>query len=86
MYTLNSSDGNNLSNHVSINGPTISVKLSKSNDDKKTTTDTRGVVLGVGEEDSKPDGYIAFNNVEGGYTYLHASTDASTIRRAVWNM
>ena len=76
VYT-DSSDGNNLSNHVSINGSTISVNYPKSNDDKKTPTDTRGVVLGVGEEDSKPDGYIAFNNVEGGYTYLHASTDAS---------
>ena len=76
VYT-DSSDGNNLSNHVSINGSTISVNYPKSNDDKKTTTDTRGVVLGVGKEDSKPDGYIAFNNVEGGYTYLHASTDAS---------
>lgn len=76
VYT-DSSDGNNLSNHVSINGSTISVNYPKSNDDKKTPTDTRGVILGVGEEDSKPDGYIAFNNVEGGYTYLHASTDAS---------
>lgn len=76
VYT-DSSDGNNLSNHVSINGSTISVNYPKSNGDKKTTTDTRGVILGVGEEDSKPDGYIAFNNVEGGYTYLHASTDAS---------
>ncbi len=73
VYT-DSSDGNNLSNHVSINGSTISVNYPKSNDDKKTPTDTRGVVLGVGEEE---DGYIAFNNVEGGYTYLHASTDAS---------
>lgn len=73
VYT-DSSDSNNLSNHVSINGSTISVNYPKSNDDK---TDTRGVILGVGEEDSKPDGYIAFNNVEGGYTYLHASTDAS---------
>lgn len=76
VYT-DSSDGNNLSNHVSINGSTISVNYPKSNDDKKTPTDTRGVILGVGEEDSKPDGYIAFNNVEGGYTYRHASTDAS---------
>ena len=76
VYT-DSSDGNNLSNHVSINGSTISVNYPKSNDDKKTPTDTRGVILGVGEEDSKPDGYIAFNNVEGGYTYLHASTNAS---------
>lgn len=76
VYT-DSSDGNNLSNHVSINGSTISVNYPKSNGDKKATTDTRGVILGVGEEDSKPDGYIAFNNVEGGYTYLHASTDAS---------
>ena len=72
-----SSDGNNLSNHVSINGSTISVNYPKSNGDKKTPTDTRGVILGVGEEDSKPDGYIAFNNVEGAYTYLHASTDTS---------
>lgn len=76
VYT-DSSDGNNLSNHVSINGSTISVNYPKSNGDKKATTDTRGVILGVGEENSKPDGYIAFNNVEGGYTYLHASTDAS---------
>ena len=76
VYT-DSSDGNNLSNHVSINGSTISVNYPKSNDDKKTPTDTRGVILGVGEEDSKPDGYIAFNNVEGAYTYLHASTDTS---------
>lgn len=76
VYT-DSSDGNNLSNHVSINGSTISVNYPKSNGDKKTTTDTRGVILGVGKEDSKPDGYIAFNNVEGSYTYLHASTDAS---------
>lgn len=76
VYT-DSSDGNNLSNHVSINGSTISVNYPKSNGDKKTPTDTRGVILGVGEEGSKPDGYIAFNNVEGGYTYLHASTDAS---------
>lgn len=76
VYT-DSSDGNNLSNHVSINGSTISVNYPKSNGDKKNTTDTRGVILGVGEENSKPDGYIAFNNVEGGYTYLHASTDAS---------
>lgn len=72
-----SSDGNNLSNHVSINGSTISVNYPKSNGDKNTPIDTRGVILGVGEEDSKPDGYIAFNNVEGAYTYLHASTDAS---------
>lgn len=76
VYT-DSSDGNNLSNHVSINGSTISVNYPKSNGDKKTPTDTRGVILGVGEEDSKPDGYIAFNNVEGGYTYLHASTATS---------
>ena len=76
VYT-DSSDGNNLSNHVSINGSTISVNYPKSNGDKKTPTDTRGVILGVGEEDSKPDGYIAFNNVEGGYTYLHASTNPS---------
>lgn len=65
-------EGNNLSNHVSINGSTISVNYKN-----KADSDTRGVILGVGEEDSKPDGYIAFNNVEGGYTYLHASTDAS---------
>lgn len=65
-------EGNNLSNHVSINGSTISVNYKN-----KAGSDTRGVILGVGEEDSKPDGYIAFNNVEGGYTYLHASTDAS---------
>ena len=67
-----SSDSNNLSNHVSINGSTISVNYKN-----KAGSDTRGVILGVGEDDSKPDGYIAFNNVEGGYTYLHASTDAS---------
>ena len=70
-----SSDGNNQSNHVSINGSTISVNYPKTVEGK--TSDARGVILGVGEEDSKPDGYIAFNNVEGGYTYLHASTDAS---------
>lgn len=72
-----SSDGNNLSNHVSINGSTISVNYPKSNGDKKTTTDTRGVVIGVGE-DSKGngDGYIAFNNSDGRYTYLHSATDA----------
>ena len=67
-----SSDSNNLSNHVSINGSTISVNYKN-----KAGNDARGVILGVGEEDGKPDGYIAFNNVEGGYTYLHASTDAS---------
>lgn len=70
-----SSDGNNQSNHVSINGSTISVNYPKTVEGK--TSDARGVILGVGEEDSKPDGYIAFNNVEGGYTYLHGSTDAS---------
>lgn len=70
-----SSDSNNLSNHVSINGSTISVNYPKTAEGK--TSDARGVILGVGEEDSKPDGYIAFNNVEGAYTYLHASTDAS---------
>ena len=76
VYT-DSSDGNNLSNHVSINGSTISVNYPKSNDDKKTPTDTRGVVIGVGE-DSKGngDGYIAFNNSDGRYTYLHSATDA----------
>ena len=67
-----SSDGNNQSNHVSINGSTINVNYKN-----KAGNDTRGVILGVGKEDGKPDGYIAFNNVEGGYTYLHASTDAS---------
>lgn len=67
-----SSDSNNISNHVKITGSTISVNYKN-----KAGSDTRGVILGVGEEDSKPDGYIAFNNVEGGYTYLHASTDAS---------
>ena len=70
-----SSDGNNQSNHVSINGSTISVNYPKNVEGK--TSDARGVILGVGKEDGKPDGYIAFNNVEGGYTYLHASTDAS---------
>lgn len=68
-------EGNNLSNHVSINGSTISVNYPNTADG--TTSDVRGVILGVGKEDGKPDGYIAFNNVEGGYTYLHASTDAS---------
>ena len=70
-----SSDGNNQSNHVSINGSTISVNYPKNVEGK--TSDARGVILGVGKEDGKPDGYIAFNNVEGGYTYLHVSTDAS---------
>ena len=70
-----SSDGNNQSNHVSINGSTISVNYPQNVEGK--TSDARGVILGVGKEDGKPDGYIAFNNVEGGYTYLHASTDAS---------
>ena len=70
-----SSDGNNQSNHVSINGSTISVNYPKNVEGK--TSDARGVILGIGKEDGKPDGYIAFNNVEGGYTYLHASTDAS---------
>ena len=65
-------EGNNLSNHVSINGSTISVNYKN-----KAGSDARGVILGVGKEDSKPDGYIAFNNVDGNYTYLHASTDAS---------
>ena len=72
-----SSDANNLSNHVSITGSTISVNYPKIGTDGKTTTDTRGVILGVGE-DSKggADGYIAFNNAGGHYTYLHSATDA----------
>ena len=69
-------EGNNQSNHVSINGSTISVNYKN-----KAGSDTRGVILGVGKEDSKPDGYIAFNNVEDGYTYLHASTDASADKK-----
>ena len=75
-----SSDGNNQSNHVSINGSTISVNYPKTAEGK--TSDARGVILGVGKEDGKPDGYIAFNNVEGGYTYLHASTDASKDKKS----
>lgn len=67
--------GNNLSNHVSINGSTISVNYPKTVEGK--TSDARGVILGVGE-DSKgdADGYIAFNNSDGHYTYLHSATDA----------
>lgn len=71
-----SSDSNNLSNHVKITGSTISVNYPKTNTDG-TTTDTRGVIIGVGE-DSKgnADGYIAFNNATGAHTYLHSATDA----------
>lgn len=73
-----SSDANNLSNHVSITGSTISVNYPKANADKKTTTDTRGVVIGVGEDSNgNGDGYIAFNNSDGHYTYLHSATDAA---------
>lgn len=71
-----SSDSNNLSNHVKITGSTISVNYPKTNTDG-TPTDTRGVIIGVGE-DSKgnADGYIAFNNATGAHTYLHSATDA----------
>lgn len=71
-----SSDSNNISNHVKITGSTISVNYPKANTDG-TTTDTRGVIIGVGE-DSKgnADGYIAFNNATGAHTYLHSATDA----------
>lgn len=72
-----SSDANNQSNHVSITGSTISVNYPKVGTDGKTTTDTRGVILGVGEDSQGgADGYIAFNNAGGGYTYLHSATDA----------
>lgn len=71
------SDANNLSNHVSITGSTISVNYPKIGTDGKTTTDTRGVILGVGEDSQGgADGYIAFNNAGGNYTYLHSATDA----------
>ena len=73
-----SSDANNLSNHVSITGSTISVNYPKIGTDGKTTTDTRGVVIGVGEDSNgNGDGYIAFNNFDGHYTYLHSATDAA---------
>ena len=72
-----SSDANNQSNHVSITGSTISVNYPKVGTDGKTTTDTRGVILGVGEDSNGgADGYIAFNNADGSYTYLHSATDA----------
>lgn len=72
-----SSDANNISNHVKITGSTISVNYPKSNSDN-TTTDTRGVIIGVGEDKhGNPDGYIAFNNAGKSYTYLHTATEAS---------
>lgn len=70
-----SSDSNNISNHVKITGSTISVNYPKANTDG--TTDTRGVIIGVGK-DGGADGYIAFNNADGAYTYLHSATDAPT--------
>ena len=72
-----SSDANNISNHVKITGSTISVNYPKSNSDN-TTTDIRGVIIGVGEDKhGNPDGYIAFNNAGKSYTYLHTATEAS---------
>ena len=76
VYSNSSDSNNNISNHVKITGSTISVNYPKANTDG-TTTDTRGVIIGVGEdENSGADGYIAFNNASGAHTYLHSATDA----------
>ena len=76
-----SSDGNNQSNHVSINGSTISVNYTN-----KAGSDARGVILGVGKEDSSRTVTLHSIMWEAAIPISTPLLMRRRIRRAVWNM